>query len=403
MAKDKNAPLRLKNVVGTKHLYDNVLSPENVKLIEKNIPKTLKIMKKHIIDMGSDLSTKGPEKRIKFNKTHEIEFIESTGVDIESIKTGIKDCEIIREIFVTMNNPFYSLISLMIAHFYNNDIKVGKIEVAKTLNLYLTIRAYKARFGTSFPYPPSSEVMDYTITHLKNNKYNIRKHGTMFKTLVYLSDSHYDNFSDVLENNIDDYVIYYVSNIYNRVSRMLVTIAREFFKNHDAGKGTGIDKMQNENGEGETYLETADNVSNLIAINSRKIYLNFIADSIVSPKILKNACNNTRTSYSKMMITMGKILESKDEEIEKIFIVILSYYYTNGGKVIKSPQFITDMIEMYKTSNTTNDYIKELKDLLGIMMDKYSEQYRLTSRASTLSDMKKTLFLYLVYYAVNTL
>ena len=56
----------------------------------------------------------------------------------------------------------------------------------------------------------------------------------------------------------------------------------------------GTDVLLNETDDGETYLNEVENVSSLIIINSRKIYMSFISDNICNPKILHSVCKNTK-------------------------------------------------------------------------------------------------------------
>lgn len=385
----------------TTTLVDETIKGKDEILI-KSIPNIIKSIKNHIESLSSSMATAGPEKRPLFTKNEERRFIDATGIHFDSVTKAIKDCKMISKDFLTQTNEFYILISILISFYYNKKSIINKIEFAKILNLYLALRIYKAAFGAFFKYyTPNKEVMDATIERLNSNRYNLKKYKTIYNTIVYIADSHYENFESLLKEPIDDNITYYIINLYNRIKLMMKTISNLYYENHKKGIKQGTEVLQSENDEGETYLNDIENVSTLITINSRKIFLSFISDSICNPKILKSVCNTTKISFSKMTITINSMIKSRDELIETLIKKMLSYYYTTGGKTLKSTKFINSMIECYAVSNSSNKMILEIKDLLDKLMKKYSREYLETNNVSSLSNLKKTLFYYLIFYTVN--
>jgi len=380
----------------------NMIIKGNEVDIERHTPGIIKHIGPHIQEMSAAMSTSGPEKRIVFTKVHEDAFIKESGVKVHEIEKAIKDCKIIGKNFITYSNPFYILMSNLISYHYKKKTMVGKGEVAKILTLYLALRIYKAAFGAFFPnFIPNKETMDATIERLGSNRFNVKKYKTMFNTIVYIAESHYENFRDILEDPIDDNIIYYISNLYGRIKLMMRLISNKYYDNHKKGIKQTTDSLQSEAEDGEMYLNDVENVSTLIAVNSRKIYLSFVSDTCANPKILRGVCQQTEVSYSKMTLTINLILENREPLVESLLIKMLSYFYQSGGKTIKSVKFINSMIEIYKVSNTSDETILAIKDVLHQIMDKYSDSYRKTNHAGLLSNLKKTLHIYIALYAVD--
>lgn len=402
-AKTSRNIIKRKNLHNTTVLVDEILRG-NEKVIDKNVTNMVKMMRSHMNKLSSLMSTPGPEKRPVFTKIHEKEFIDSTGIKFDSVTKAIRKCDLIDEKFVTQNNEFYILISILIAYHYKKKSVINKNSLGKILTLYLALRIYKAAFGAFFrSYEPNPEVMAYTIENLNSNRFNIKKYKTIFNTINYIAESHYENFEDILQNPIDDNIVYYITNIYSRIKLMLRTISNLYYENHEKGKKLGTDTLQSENDEGETYLNEVENISTLITINSRKIYLSFISDSVANPRILKHVCKITKVSLSKMTMTINKMLESRDTLLETLIIKMLSYYYSNGGTTIKSTKFIKQMFDCFAVSNTADKLVLEIKDVLHQLMTKYSKSYLETNNVGQLSNLKKTLFLYITLYTVDTL
>jgi len=399
----KNAPTRTdenrKNLQKTTTLVDNIVKKDMGVILTKNIPKMLRLMKTHIGTLAASMSTAGPEKRPVFTKADEEKFIESTGIPFRDVTKAIQRCKLIKNNFITLNNEFYILTSVLTSYCYRNKVVYKDIELGKVLNLYIALRIYKTAFSSFFNrYPPNREVMDATLERLENNRFNIKKYKTIYNTIEYIANSHYDNFKDILENPIDDNITYYIINIFNRIKLMMKTISNLYYENHEKGIKQGTDMLESETDDGETYLNDVENISTLVTINARKIYTNFVSDSVCNPKILRTACNITKISQSKMVITVNSMISSRDQLIETLIIKILSYYYSNGGKQIKSSRFLNEMKDVYAVSNTANKLIMEIKEILSEILKKYSKTFLETNNISTLSNLKKTLFYYMIMY-----
>ena len=403
MEKEIDIIKQRKKLQKTTTLVDYTIKNMDSKII-KSLPNVIRVIRPHITKLSSLMSTPGPEKRPVFTKIDEKKFIDSTGIPFRSVTNAISKCKLIKKTFITQTNEFFILSSLLIFFHYKNKTIYKKVEIGKVLNLYMGLRIYKNAFSSFFPnYLPNPDVMAATIEGLDSNRYNLKKYKTIYNTIVYIADSHYENFEEILKDPIDDNIIYYIINLYNRIKLMMRTIANLYYENHEKGVKQGTDVLLNETDDGETYLSEVENVSSLIVINSRKIYMSFISDNICNPKILRSVCKNTKISLSKMTITINKMIRSRDELIETLIIKILTYFYMNGGKQIKSTKFISMMYNVYSVSNTTNNTVLEIKEILDKLMRKYSKEYLQTNNVSSISNLKKTLFLYLIFYIVDIL
>ncbi|MFW6047395.1 MAG: hypothetical protein ACOCP4_06405, partial [Candidatus Woesearchaeota archaeon] len=148
-AKTSRNIIKRKNLHNTTVLVDEILRG-NEKVIDKNVTNMVKMMRSHMNKLSSLMSTPGPEKRPVFTKIHEKEFIDSTGIKFDSVTKAIRKCDLIDEKFVTQNNEFYILISILIAYHYKKKSVINKNSLGKILTLYLALRIYKAAFGAFF-------------------------------------------------------------------------------------------------------------------------------------------------------------------------------------------------------------------------------------------------------------
>ena len=394
-----------KKLNNTTTLMDNIVG-ENTKSLISNTDmlKMLKVIERHMHSLSSIMSTPGPEKRPVFTKMDERKFIDSTGIPFNDVTKAISKCKMIAKHFITQNNEFYILSSILVSYFYRNKTIYKKIEVGKLINLYMALRIYKTAFSAFFKnYLPNKEVMDATIEGLDSNRYSLKKYKTIYNTIVYIADSHYENFEDILKNPVDDNIIYYITDLSTRIRLMMRKISNLYYENHQLGVKQGTDVIEIENQEGETYLNEVDNVTTLVTVNSRKIFMVFISDSVCNPKLLRSACKSTKVSFSKTTMTINKMISSRDDDIELLITKILAYFYTNGGKQLKSTKFISMMYDVYSVSNTSDKIILEIKEILDKLLKKFSKTYLETNNVATLSVLKKTLFLYMIFFIVDVM
>lgn len=405
MEQEEIKPVKRKIKWNTNTLMDNIINKPGIdKRINDSLQYMIKQMSTHIEKLAPLLATSGIEKRINFSTADERMFIDSTGISFDNVNEAISKCKMISDNFITQKNPFYILSSCLVFYFNKNKIEYKGINVAKLITFYMAIRLYKTVFGAFFPnYLPNREVMSATIEKLDSNRYSLKKYKTIFATLKYIADSHYENFQDILSNEIDDNVGYYLINLHNRIRMMVRTISNLYYENHKKGVRLGEDSLELENEEGETYLNDIENISTLVTINSRKIYMSFISDSICNTKILRSVCNNTKISMSKMTITINNMISSRDNLIETLITKMLSMFYLSGGTAINSTKFLNIMAEVYRVSNTANQQTTEIKEILDQLMRKFSKSYLETNNISTISVLKKTLFLYIVFYSVEVM
>jgi len=384
-------------------LFDTIIKPHMSVLNNDNTLKLMKSIIPHHGELAALMSTPGPQKKPRFTAVDEDNFIKASGISSDTVAKGIGQCCQIKSNFLTLNNRFMILIVLLIAYHYKKKTVIKDINVGEFLTIYLGLRLYKNTYGQFFKhYEPNADVMAATIDGLDSNRFLIKKFKSIYKTIEYISKTHYnENFTGKIEKPTDDNVLYYFQNLYNRIHLMMKGIANAYYENHKKGVKTGTATTQSDDEEGESYMNNVENVSSLITSMSRKIFLKFISDTVANPAFLKVACDVTGMSTSKMLMTVNKMLEGKEPLVENLIVKMLTHFFTSGGQTIQSAKFINEMIKAYKVSNTSSDLIKEIKDILDKIMKKYSKTYLQTSNVSTLSKLKFTLYIYIILYIVD--
>lgn len=362
---------------------------------------------KHLSRIMDSLSAHGPTKRAPFTEMDVDNYFEAAGITREEILSAISQCKLIDPAWKKNNNEFYMLSTFIASVLYMNrenpELKKKKLAPHKTVVLYLAIRMYSSIQIRQFRYPPNEEVMDYTIDNL-NNKFKIKQFNTIFELIKFIAESHIENMGELLENPIDKNLIYFGTNLINRISSSMINITNEYLINHRSGKRNNTDVNVREDDEGDAYVDYVANISTQIDGTVRRIRIKLSSDSIVDVRLLKIAAKASQLSANKMQSVLDKVRESKSEHLYNLILNIIAYYLSAHKKPISSirtEHFGTTMIQTYRVSNTTNSFILKTKEILDAILSEASEEFLKTNRPATKTNMRFCVYAYIVLYIMK--
>ena len=131
-----------------------------------------------------------------------------------------------------------------------------------------------------------------------------------------------------------------------------------------------------------------------------KIVLQQFRTNLTNTNYLKIACKATDASFVELYGVLEELRQGNDKEVEDLISNMLSYYLVTQKctrDTIKSSQFLKKMVTAYTVSNTNDDFIIKMKDILDTLMKRYSDLYLQTNRAATQSNMRAAIYRYFVY------
>ena len=359
-----------------------------------NISKNFKVNQfqmevSKFIDSKSDvLFLPGPSKRLYFLDNERSKFYPLI---------GITEGEIIRaKRKLTLTDNWYKLDSefniLMALAIRDLELKKRPKEVQSAL-IMMALSMYAPMHSKYFKYEPNENIMNYTVNNL-SNKFKLKQLGNLFKTIVYTVTSTHETYKADIIDGSDENIRKYIIAVHTRLNGFLCKIANEFYENHK--KGNYINTEEDNNDEENFHI--ADNNSLLIRrVSDNAVYslvskgldirLNNLAASIadISSSALRNAINN--------------IISEKDQEVKELLLLILQLYLEDGEnppESIRSKKFIAFSLEVYTKSNTSDQSIIRIKELLDKWLTECSVNYIKTERVATKNSFRKALYLYFI-------
>lgn len=377
--------------------------------IIKNQPRVIAVIKHYLAINSSKLGTRAPTVKIPMtdsDKSAIFKALEITPNEVQKILNeirGVNDIELRNNV---INDTFNVIMTIITAVYFlrdpkRNDPKKDFTKPYYYTALYLAIRFYSKIYISSFPKAdPRPDVMDYTIENI-SNKFLLKKVNNIFDIIKYFSESNIMNMSLRLERMADVDIVYFSTNMYNRMHNSMKTLAREFYKNKEEQNYTKTDITKQQDETGDFFVGDTTSISSSIDILVKKIVLKFVSDTVIDDRLLTAACNKTKFSKSKFQIILQRIREANNPLLKTIISQIISYFLLTSKKdsrALRSSEFITEMIKLYQISNTKNDLVLKIKDNLAKLISANSGQILKEGNANMLDRVKNSLFVYLVLF-----
>ena len=341
------------------------------------------------------------DKNIVYNESMKI-----TANDIDPSNHLIQEpfnmlCVIIAHVFLKRDKRLQGLI-LDIAKGKHLDDKIKYASPVYRVVLYLAIHFYSALYNKYWKYDPTEDVMDYTIEHM-SNKFIIRKCQNIFEFITYHSETNVENMMDRLLRASDVDLIYFYSNLNNRISHALRTIANNYYANKEAGNQVGHENANRVSDEGKFFVGDTTSISADVENTTRRTVTRFFSESVLNDKLVAGACARTKFSKAKFVLIMQKIRENheNDDIIHDIFASIISYYLIKfQGRIenLKSNNFLLQMFKVYSISNTKDDFVVKIKDELTKLIKKNANTILDEGNANIVDRAKASCFNYFVLY-----
>ena len=116
--------------------------------------------------------------------------------------------------------------------------------------------------------------------------------------------------------------------------------------------------------------------------------------------LLDDASTATKLKKSSVLHTMEHIIEHETQKLQDIILYIIQVFITTNSKNkishIKSRYFALYCMKLYKFSNSKNEYIITIKNILNTWVEEYGTVYIRLNRMSTRINFRKVIYMYLV-------
>ena len=357
---------------------------------KKNSDDLQTYIRKYIDRNSEILFDKAPSKRLFFKEQDINIAYQTTGTNPTDIANLIKENKLTESSWQIFNKPFNWCMAMTLRYYYVNK----KEKEMQACLMYLTLSLFSSLHFKYFPYVPNENIMTFTVNNL-NNKYYIKQFGILFKALFETAVNCHQTYADYLKISSDRHLIEYIMNLRTRLNSFMQNIADEYYKNQQSGNYLNYEK---DNDDPDNYYET-DNISFLInkmADNCTTMLLTHGVDLKLC-NLSAQICEVSRTSVKS---ALDSIIKNENRDIREIIILILQQYLVvekHNPQTIGTKEFISVCMSVYSKSNTIDENVLRIKDILDKWLNDNSEKYTKTERVATKSNFRKAIFLFFVF------
>ena len=355
-----------------------------------NLNNWRRFISKFMQTRQKELFSNMPSKQMYYSENDVQEFFKSTGIDRKIVKEGIKNTYYFK---MANFNPSYakdeSTVALLCMVKYFKDNKDDKNLELALINMSFSGKYYPSIFFKHYRFEPAEYVMEYVITHMLSQKYDIIKYGNVIGAIKSVSKTWHETYNSRFNSFHDEDCTYLIQQLHNRIDSFISNIADLYYKAYEDKDiiSYDTDDMSDDNyhiADNDSYKVERITQATMKTINTKGInYRNC--------KISSN--DNVKFDELKSIIEMLVNNDSNQPLIkEYISILITLYFVQTKNREVKHTDFIIFAVK--PTPNAKNKYVKRRKELLDQILINNSE-YFMRRRARPATEAA-------YYRAVNT-
>jgi hypothetical protein len=363
--------------------------------LQKNDSKFKANIKKFIQDRHELLFAIAPYDRVFFNQKDIDDIYRSLGLNEKDI------LQIMKEVFFwdkpynpqCAKEPYVETLFCCIRYYLKKNDE-------KSANLTCTFLAFSGKFyaslhGAAFPTVAPikyKSVMDYVVNNMLNDKFDLKKYGTVFGAIESMCKTYIQTYSkDIKENNIlDDQCGKLIQQLRTREMSFMMNIATLYYEAYENRYYLNYES-ENENPD---EFRLPDNDS-MVALKLTEKTMNYLTSTYVSLEIC-NKCKDSNVKALEIKDIMEAILSDSNNlpKVRRLVnILICNFMVQNPGTNVGSIEFVAFTTKA--KPNTKNPIEIEQKQIITSWLDEKSPNYRRRkSRQATANSYMRSVLMY---------
>lgn len=365
------------------------------KALSTNVNKFKTNIKKFFQDRHELVYAIAPYDRIFFNQTDIDNMFNSLGLKEINIEI------LMREIYFwdTPYNPqcakvpYVETLMCCIRYFLKKNLK--KDAYLTCDYLAFTGKFYASLHGAAFPTVAPikyKSVMDYVVNNMLNDKFDLKKYGTVFGAIDSMCKTYIDTYEKVLKdpNLSDDGYGKSIQQLRTREMSFMMNIATLYY---EAYENKYYLNYESENEDPDDF-RLPDNDS-ATALRLTEKTMNYLTSTYVSLDTC-NKCKDANVKALEIKDIMESILGDNNNlpQVRRLVnIMICNFMANNPGKKVGSIEFVAFTTKAKPNTKVAVEI--EQKQIISNWLDENSPNYRKRkSRAATASSYIRSITMY---------
>lgn len=361
------------------------------------VNKYKRLIGEYIQSKQSELYENAPYDRILFNYDEIGKFLKLFSISEKEINDLIKETYYYKNGWKTagLTDPVILIMMCVIRYIklYKKDKKLYELSI-----IYYSCKMYPSIHYNSFPIEPrkNSHVMEYVVNQMLTNKYDLKTEKNVIGVLKSRGVTCFDSYEKILKSFNDEDIVYIIQQMRTRIGSFLVNIAKLFYEAYDNKlyMTYDSDNLDSEN----FHLSDSDTKMAGRLIEKTITNLNSIG---IDNKLILSCCSNKIKITEYKSIIEGIITDTSNNRLlkELITLIIIDFYNNSKSHNCASIEFLS--YTLATKSNTKNESVIRIKDILIELLNGNSTKFRQTSRLATKNEYIKSLLAYITRYINN--
>ena len=330
-----------------------------------------------------------PDKRLIFSDDDRQFIYDSYFTSPKEIKNILRQIPDIDNSWNIANDPFNYIMTLIVRQF---TIKKDKKNIDMALT-YLALSMYPSIHYNLFKFV-NEDCMRYTINNV-SYKFILKRTGSVFKALVHTATVNHEKYVKNLIKGTDVDIFKYFLSLRNRIKEFMINFMKEYIKNYNSKKYIAYESESND----EDNFRENDNQSYQISRVANKVSLYFVTHNVDRNLVRAAVATGTESANIEQIKNSINLIKREDINlITRLIHDIIQVFINEGNntELLKSRKFIYSSLSIYNRSNTKDETVLEIKDILEKFLLRTNDVYVKTTRYATRNNLKKILFSYFI-------
>lgn len=346
--------------------------PEVETNIKKNLSKYKKYLSQFINTRAEQLYSNAPNKQIYFSQTDVEDFFKFTNINPSVMKTAISNTYYSD---ISNFNPRYAkdectvALLCLVRYFKLKNMK-KELELAM-INMAFSGKYYPSIFYASFPVTaPQEHIMDYVVTHMCTNKYDIVREGNVIGAIKSICNTWINSYNSRFKDFHDDDCVYLIQQLHNRIKSFMNNIAELYYEAYENKDYITYDS--DDVSEDNYHLADSDSLKLQRIVEATMTRIN---NKGIDYRICKMSSSNLVKTDELRSIIENLLADPKNTPLIKEFISlqVACYFQQSSTKDVRDIAFVAYCIK--PKSNAKNKYILRQKELLEQILVNNSEHF----------------------------
>lgn len=366
--------------------------PEIEQKIKNNLNKYKNYISKFINNRSVSLYSNTPSKQIYFTNTDVTDFFTLTNIDQKIIKNAISQTYYYN---IANFNPRYAkdecTVSMLCIIRYFSLHNMSKELDLSLINMAFSGKYYPSIWYGSFPVTINEHIMEYIITNVLTNKYDIVREGNVIGAVKSVAKTWYNTYKQRFKDFHDDDCVYLIQQLHNRLRSFMNNIAKVYY-DYNNNKDSYITYDSDDVSEDNYHLADSDSFRMNRIVENTMTYLN---SHNIDYRICKMATNDLIKLDELKSIIENILSNEKNIPLVKEFITLLvvCFFRQSKNKDVKDLDFISYSIKT--KPNAKDKYFKRQKELIDQILINNSEHFaRRRNRLATESAYYRSINAY---------